>query len=283
MAGVRPTTISTSPKRADSAAQIRSHASASSNPAVRQSTCTDAIVGHGMSSSMCVIRSRSSKNSCACSGVLSSNTWTSTPPVKTLPSARTTSARGWSRFASSSAAIRSFVSSTVKRLSGWSSMTTRPMSPSREDATLATELVGHLRELVLVDIHRFAGQLERVVLVARDHVHVVVEDGLPGGRLGRVEQVHAVAAERVALLDRNPVRHLDRRVERLLRRLPEVARVLLRDHEGVPARPRVDVHERDRLLVLVDLLSRDLARHDLAEDAVVVGHEGANPTASRPS
>ncbi len=54
--------------------------------------------------------------------------------------------------------------------------------------------------------------------------------------------------------------------------LVEVARVVARDHQGVPSRPRVDVHERDGLLVLVDPLRGQLARHDLAEDAVFAGH-----------
>ena len=41
------------------------------------------------------------------------------------------------------------------------------------------------------------------------------------------------------------------------------------DHQRVAAGPRVDVHERDRVLVLVDDLRGKLARDDLAEDAVV--------------
>ena len=36
----------------------------------------------------------------------------------------------------------------------------------------------------------------------------------------------------------------------------EVPRVVARDHERVPARPRVDVHERHRVLVLLDDLAR---------------------------
>ena len=38
-------------------------------------------------------------------------------------------------------------------------------------------------------------QPQRIALVARDHVHVEVEDRLPGGGAAGVEQVHAVGAE----------------------------------------------------------------------------------------
>ena len=51
---------------------IRSQASASSNPAVRHSPCTDARVGNGISSTRWVISSRPSKSSAASSRLLSS-------------------------------------------------------------------------------------------------------------------------------------------------------------------------------------------------------------------
>ena len=47
MAGVRPTTVSTSPKRADSAASSRSQASESSKAAVRHRACAANTVGSG--------------------------------------------------------------------------------------------------------------------------------------------------------------------------------------------------------------------------------------------
>ena len=106
-----------------------------------------------------------------------------------------------------------------------------------------------------------------------------VEHRLPRGRLAAVEHVHAVAAERVAHPQRQPLGGGHRAREVLLRRLVEVQGVVARDHERVPARPRVDVHERERVLVLLDDLGGQLARHDLAEDAVVVWH-GWQPTAS---
>ena len=54
--------------------------------------------------------------------------------------------------------------------------------------------------------------------------------------------------------------------------LEQVRRVLARDHERVPARGGSDVHEGDRALVFVDDRRRQLARDDLAEDAVWVAH-----------
>ena len=48
--------------------------------------------------------------------------------------------------------------------------------------------------------------------------------------------------------------------------------MLARDHEQVTARRRVDVHERDRALVLAHARRGDLAGDDLAEQAVGVAH-----------
>src|SRR5215212_4424984 len=164
--------------------------------------------------------------------------------------------------------------SASKRFSGWLSITRTPRSPWRASrARSATaELRRDLRQLALLRLERLAGQPQRVVLVARDHVQMQVEDGLPRRLLARVEQVDAVAAERVAHPQGQPLRGGDRVSEVLLRRLVEVPRVVARDHERMPSRPRVDVHEGDRVLVLLDHLGRQLAGHDLAEDAVVVWH-----------
>ena len=59
MAGVRPTTVSTSPKRADSAASSRSHASESSKAAVRHRACAANTVGSASSSTVWIISSSS--------------------------------------------------------------------------------------------------------------------------------------------------------------------------------------------------------------------------------
>jgi hypothetical protein len=55
--------------------------------------------------------------------------------------------------------------------------------------------------------------------------------------------------------------------------------MLLWDHERVTVRARIDVHEADRPVVLVDLPGGDFAGDDLAEDAVGVG--GHAPQATR--
>src|SRR3954447_11120484 len=273
MSGVSPTTISTSPNWADSAAQIMSQASESSNPAVRQSPCTQASVGSGRSSRRWVISSRLAMKSSASSGVRPWNTFTSAPPVNTRPSARTSRARIGSRSASSRQATTASVSSRPKRLSGGSSITRTPRSPSRSKRARSAipKLPGHLGELALADVHRLARELEGIVLVTRDHVYVEVEDRLPGRALARVDEVHPVAIEGVAGPKRHALGGVGGPGQVVVIDVVEVARVPARDHERVAPGPGVEVHERQRVLVLVDDLGGGLARRDLAEDAVVVG------------
>src|SRR5262245_16820581 len=136
----------------------------------------------------------------------------------------------------------------------------------------APQLRSYSGQLTLLRLERLPGQAQGVVEVARDHVQVEVEDRLPSGGLAGVQEVDAVAAELVAHAERQPFRGGDRALEILVGRVVEVARVVARDHERVPARPWVDVHERDRVLVLLDDLRRQLAGGDLAEDAVFVRH-----------
>src|SRR3954447_3199147 len=277
MNGLTPTTISTRPNWADCAAQIMSQARESSNPAVRHSPCTQEIVGMGRSSMRWVMSIRRPMNPVASSGESSLNTFTSATPVKTLPSARTSSARMGSRATWSSRSTSSAVSSSPNRFRGGSSMTSTPRSPSRSKRTRsATELVRHLGQPVLVHVHRLARKAQRVALVARDHVHVEVEDGLPGRRLARGQEIYPVAAEPVSHHECQPLGPLDRPVEVLLVDLVQVAGVPAGDDQGVPARPRVDVHERHGVLVLGHYLGIELARGDLAEDAVVVRHAGGS-------
>src|SRR5688500_3120626 len=76
---------------------------------------------------------------------------------------------------------------------------TYPASRSTRKISLSRELGGRRGDLVAVAGTGHPGEPQRVVRVARDDVHVEVEDGLPGGRSARVEQVHAVRPE--ALLD----------------------------------------------------------------------------------
>src|SRR2546421_652562 len=66
--------------------------------------------------------------------------------------------------------------------------------PHAGTSASAAQLVRDALELVRVGLLRARRQLERIVVVARDHVDVEVEDGLPGGRPGRVDQVDPVAA-----------------------------------------------------------------------------------------
>src|SRR5215218_5424369 len=269
ISGVSPTTRSTSPKFADSAAQIRSHASESSKPAVRQSACTHAIVGIGRSSSRCVKFNSPAVNSRDWSGSRPSNTCTSAPPVNTSPSARITRARTPAFSASPTASKTATVSSRPKRLSGGSSITTTPTFPRRSSRALrsATQLLRDGRQLLVVGLLRARRELERVVLVAGDHMDVEVEDRLPGGGPERVQQVHAVGAEPLshARSEAPGCRGGARQV--LFGHLEQVLRVGAGDHERVPACPWVDVHERERLLVLLDDLGRELTGDDLAEDA----------------
>src|SRR5262245_30731919 len=68
-------------------------------------------------------------------------------------------------------------------------------------------------------------------------------------------------------------KHFPQRLVLLHGRVVQGGNVLLRDDQEVDRRGRPDVVERQHVLVLVHLLRRDLAAHDLAEDAVcVAGH-----------
>src|SRR4051794_41829219 len=88
----------------------------------------------------------------------------------------------------------------------------------------ATQVARHGRKLVLAGLARAHRELERVVVVARDHVDVAVEYRLPGGRLAAVEQVHAVAAQAVAHGDGEPLGGHRGVLEGLVVDLGEVAR-----------------------------------------------------------
>src|SRR4051812_35771042 len=129
--------------------------------------------------------------------------------------------------------------------------------------SLRAELARGRRDLVAVARSGLPGQPQRVALVARDHVQVEVQDGLPRLLAARVEQVHAVGVQAL----RDPRGHDLRRpgAGREVLRVDheQVLRVLAWDHEQVPAGAGVDVHEGDRAVVLVDPRGRDLAGDDL--------------------
>src|SRR4051794_7329641 len=57
--------------------------------------------------------------------------------------------------------------------------------------SLGAELARRGRDLVTVPRRGLPGQPQRVAVIARDHVQVEVEDGLPGLRPAGIEQVHA--------------------------------------------------------------------------------------------
>ena len=68
-----------------------------------------------------------------------------------------------------------------------------PTHPAHAVSSAATALIAS-RSPPWSGIH---GQLQRVAGVARDDVHVEVEDGLPGGPPAGLQDVHAVGAEAV--------------------------------------------------------------------------------------
>jgi len=104
-----------------------------------------------------------------------------------------------------------------------------------------------------------------------EEVEVDVEDGLAGGFAGVDD--HAVAVRRefqVARDLRGAQQHVsDDRVV-LIGHLVERRDVFARNDEDVRRRLRVDVVERDDLVVFVHFFCRDLARRDAAEEAAVV-------------
>jgi hypothetical protein len=98
---------------------------------------------------------------------------------------------------------------------------------------------------------------------------VEVEDGLEGDGAVRLDQVEAVGPK--ALPDRlghavNGSPHGDSVV---LREVPDIFGVSLRDDQQMTVRGRFDVHERHSALVLVEELGRGLSGHDGAEHATL--------------
>src|SRR5258708_5085272 len=104
-----------------------------------------------------------------------------------------------------------------------------------------------------------------------------------------MEMEHRLRRARPVRLDEVKSVRPQRRVHRLrdfdggargasegFRRHLEHRRVVhLRDDETMPIMHGVDVHEGERIAVLIKLEARDLARDDLAEDAIRIGCHGA--------
>ena len=273
--GVSPTRTSTRPNCAPSAATSRSQASAISRPHVRHSACAAKTTGNGRSSMPCTSSKPRRQRSAPSSGLRSLKTLTSTPPVQTRPSARSSRPRGRSVGDVADRRVQALVDVAVEEV--------QRRLGDRQDGERAVLLecpgaeAGHARSASAASSSRSPpspgdpGQSHRVVGVARDHVQVEVEHGLPGDRAARVDQVDAVGAERLGHALRQPLGRLNDGGELVGRDLEQVARVLLGDHERVAVRARVDVHEGDRPVVLVDLPDGQFAGDDLAEDAVGVG------------
>ena len=93
----------------------------------------------------------------------------------------------------------------------------------------------------------------------------------------RVPEVDPLAAETLTHLLRQTLRRGVDSGQIVCIDLEEILGVAARHDERVAGAPRVDVHERDRALVLGDDRRALLARHDGAEHAPVVHDEEARP------
>ena len=185
-----------------------SQPSETSSPAVRQRPWTSASVGIGSASSRRTPSSSGSEARPRARRPASTIRWktlTSTPPVKMSPSARQTSARA-SEPSTSSRHVDQRLEGVVapNRFSGGLWSTIDATAPSRSSANRRAQpspspLIRSATAAISsgVAAARDPRQLQRVVLVARDHVEVEVEDRLPGGRPAGVEDVEAVGLERL--------------------------------------------------------------------------------------
>src|SRR5436305_10455365 len=108
------------------------------------------------------------------------------------------------------------------------------------------QLGGDGGNLVHVAFGRSPRKPQGVGGVARDHVDVEMEHGLPGRAPARVEQVDAVGAETLARPARDPLGAGHRRGQALGSDPEQVAPVRARAPEPVSARGRAHGHERDR-------------------------------------
>src|SRR3954454_3277594 len=280
--GVRPTTASTRPKRADSVAQSMSQPSEISRPAVRQRPWTSAIVGIGRASSL---RTTGVSEPKEAEGLPSSCTrlklLTSTPPVKMSPSARQTRARASEPSTSSMQSTSAPQASSPNRLSGGLESTTEATLPSRSSrigvvvsisAIFTSQFGGHGRDLVRIPGLGNPGQLQRIILVAGHDVDVEMEDGLPRSGPAGVDQVDAVRAEDLLHPLGQALGGQGRRGEIVRPYLEQVGGMDPRNHQGMTRGRRVDVHEGHRALIGIDGLAGDRPGDDSAEETVRLRH-----------
>ena len=281
--GVRPTTRSTRPNWAPSAAQIMSQPSETSRPAVRQRPWTRARVGISR-------RSKPERSRCPA-------------PASSLPCSESSivgegldvDAAGEDlalgpEDEGAGVGVGDLVADLAHLLEGArpeeverrivedrDERRRRRARSSQRDRSLGSvisiplDLRGDPRDLVQVGAPRDPRQLQGIVLVARDHVDVEVEDGLPGGDPAGVDQVEAVrrrasprirAARRCAATSSAPGRRARSRSGPRL-----WSRGITSAWPGVAGLMSM---KRDRVLVGVDDRGGRLAGDDRAEDAVGV-------------
>src|SRR5690606_5287339 len=106
----------------------------------------------------------------------------------------------------------------------------------------------------------------------RDQVQVEVEHVLATRTPVRAEDVDRLRTRRAPDPRRDPLR--DRQAVRrdVVRRVEERRVMIARDDQRVPRTQRLDVHERDRTIILVHQADHLLAVDDAAEDARLVDH-----------
>src|SRR5262245_9486519 len=128
--------------------------------------------------------------------------------------------------------------------------------------------LARLRDRLAVARHQLPVEALAVVGPSRDQVQMNVGHGLEGRRPVGLEQVEPVRRERLLDGEGHALCRGHGRLEVVDVRLEERGGVALDDDQAMAGGERIDVHERERPLILVDLHRRDLTVPDLAEDAL---------------
>src|SRR6266508_887105 len=130
----------------------------------------------------------------------------------------------------------------------------------------STDLLGKRAQFVVIGRLRAPEPHGPVALPARDEMDVVVKDHLAGRGAVVLDDVETVGLERGTNRDRHALDGVRDRDQRLRREREQVGLLGLADDQRMAARGRVDIHERQCLLILVDLPRGDLTAHDTRED-----------------
>jgi len=125
------------------------------------------------------------------------------------------------------------------------------------------------------------GEGKFILPVARHDVEVNVHDGLSCRFAVVLEDVKAIARQRVLEMGGNFLHAGDNGGERIVRRIEKPRGVHLGDYEGVTLREGVDVEIRENKFILVYLEGRNFAIGYGAEHAVVF--HGVNYTICAPT